>query len=95
MDHLRLIDPLENVERYDKRGFISRNKIFTDESLKDWTCFFGDADLGIRWVVPWWRIGSIVGIFDDSPYVRLSSLYTMTFIFFEGIEAVWVPSNNS
>lgn len=45
MEHLRLIDPPENMESYNKRGFIARKKSFTKKYFEDWTSFFGDDEL--------------------------------------------------
>ncbi|XP_048491570.1 uncharacterized protein LOC125492873 [Beta vulgaris subsp. vulgaris] len=46
-------DPPKNMERYNKKWFIGRKKIFTKKSFENWTLFFGDDELSIRWVVPW------------------------------------------
>ena len=81
MERLQLIDPPANIEKYSPNAFVSRRRRFPPgRSYQEWVQFFMFREFEIRWVIPWWKIETMVGV-NDAPYCRIPSLSLLTFYF--------------
>ena len=78
MDRLHLMEPPANIETYSLKGLFSRRRLQKNSTMHEWMVTLADKKTLIRWVVPWWRIRSMV-FSDQSPYVRIAGLTSLTF----------------
>ena len=81
MQRLQLIDPPGNIARYTPNAYVSRRRCFPpSRSYQEWVRFFKYCEFEIRWVIPWWKIKTMVGV-NDAPHCRIPSLSVLTFYF--------------
>ncbi|XP_056689130.1 uncharacterized protein [Spinacia oleracea] len=78
MERLMLVAPLENMERYNRKGVTVRPMVYGRLSLDEWRCALSGVESCIRWVVPWWGIASMRHA-PGSTALRVPSLIMLVF----------------
>ncbi|KNA23105.1 hypothetical protein SOVF_026910 [Spinacia oleracea] len=78
MERLMLVAPPENMESYNRKGFIVRPMRYGRLSLDEWRCALSGIESCIRWVVPWWGI-TAMRYAPGSTALRIPSLTMLVF----------------